>query len=108
LDQGWAKDGKTLTQTTENKKQSYKCTNCKKEFDNPVIIQRFACPFCMAEMEEKPLPNSGCMHYFRYLNERPKGQDIPMECLTCKQTIECMLSPKSDSAIKEIKKWYET
>ncbi len=94
-------------QTIAKKNQNRKCVKCKKEFDNPVVIQRFACPYCLAEIEEKPLPNSGCTHHFGYLGERSKGQNIPNECLTCKQTIECMLSNKTDEAIREIKRWYE-
>ena len=93
-------------ETTPTKNQTYNCAKCKKKFDNPVVIQRFACPHCLAEIEEKP-PNSDCTHNFGYLGERPKGQDIPNECLTCKQAVECMLSNKSDSAVKEIKKWYK-
>jgi hypothetical protein len=34
--------------------------------------------------------NSTCPHYFGYLNQRPKSQEIPAECLTCENVIQCM------------------
>jgi hypothetical protein len=36
--------------------------------------------------------NSGCAHYLGYLNQREKSQDIPAECLTCTNVIQCMSS----------------
>jgi hypothetical protein len=34
--------------------------------------------------------NSTCAHYLGYLNQRPKSQEIPAECLTCEHVIQCM------------------
>lgn len=38
--------------------------------------------------------NSTCPHYFGYLHQRQKQQEIPAECLTCKKVIECFSSTK--------------
>jgi len=32
-----------------------------------------------------------CPHYLGYLKERAKNTPIPNECLTCPETIKCML-----------------
>lgn len=33
-----------------------------------------------------------CRNHFGFLNQRPKGSDVPEECLTCEKMIECMTS----------------
>jgi hypothetical protein len=34
--------------------------------------------------------NSTCLHYFGYLHQRQKSQEIPAECLTCENVIQCL------------------
>ena len=76
----------------------------------------FACPYCMSKLdrdrEEKESPSkrvsieetvsvkdagankkvvSKCPHHFGYLRERPKNAPIPDECITCSETIKCLL-----------------
>ncbi len=34
---------------------------------------------------------SACNHHLGYLSERGQNEMIPDECLTCKDTVECML-----------------
>jgi len=36
--------------------------------------------------------NSTCTHYLGYLNQRQKSQEIPAECLTCENVIQCFSS----------------
>ncbi len=76
-----------------------------------------ACPFCLSEVsgaskvelhklpkEHKPSvdekePNSsdqnikepGCRNYFGFLSERSSKDQIPDECITCRQIVQCML-----------------
>jgi hypothetical protein len=38
--------------------------------------------------------NSSCTHYLGYLHQRQKSQDIPAECLTCKNVIQCFSTKK--------------
>jgi hypothetical protein len=53
--------------------------------------------------------DSGCKHYFGYLGEREKGEEIPTECLECLKSLDCMLQKyKSKESVAEIKKWYPT
>ncbi len=39
-----------------------------------------------------------CTHELGYLSQRPKGEEIPVECMTCKKVVECMLSSLDDKA----------
>jgi hypothetical protein len=53
-------------------------------------------------LEQKPpqktaTNNSTCTHYFGYLNQRQKSQEIPAECLTCEKVIQCFSSTKNSS-----------
>jgi len=34
---------------------------------------------------------STCQHHLGYLSEREKKQQIPDECIICKDSVECML-----------------
>jgi hypothetical protein len=36
--------------------------------------------------------NSACAHYLGYLHQRQKSQEIPAECLTCENVIQCFSS----------------
>jgi len=40
------------------------------------------------------ITNSTCPHYLGYLNQRQKQQEIPAECLTCENVIQCFSSTK--------------
>jgi hypothetical protein len=76
----------------------------------------FACPFCLTKVADPTLdetkkpeknqsPNtfveekkqtasekpSGCRYHMGYLSERAQKQQIPDECLSCKDVVECML-----------------
>ena len=37
---------------------------------------------------------SGCPHYLGYLHQRQKSKDLPAECLTCENVIQCFSSTK--------------
>jgi hypothetical protein len=98
-------------------RKRFTCVNpkCRKSFPDPIFIQNFSsekpafyygCSYCLAETRvDQP---SGCTHYFGYLSDRSKLDEIPEDCMTCEKTIECMLYElmKSDTAVKEIRKWY--
>ncbi len=91
-----------------SQKQSYRCSNvkCKQSFDSPKIVQIRVCPFCSTEVKENT--DTDCAHYFGYLADREKGVAIPDLCITCENSVDCMLSEEkaSDDAVKEIRKWY--
>ena len=38
--------------------------------------------------------NSTCAHYLGYLHQRQRQQEIPAECLTCENVIQCFSSTK--------------
>ena len=53
--------------------------------------------------------DSRCKHYFGYLAQRDKGEEIPATCVECVKSLDCMLSNyKSEESVQEIKKWYHT
>ncbi len=59
------------------------------------------------EDEEKVQSDSECKYYFGYLCERGKGEEIPVTCLECPKSLDCMLNNyKSKESVAEIKKWY--
>jgi len=63
-------------------------------------------PVASAEEVNQP-SDSGCKHYFGYLGQREKGEEIPTECLECPKALDCMLQHyKSKESVSEIKKWY--
>lgn len=43
---------------------------------------------------------SSCPYHFGYLSQRPKGQEIPSDCITCEKLTECMLSTLKSSPSK--------
>ena len=91
-------------------KKKYVCSNpdCKKNFDVPKTITYQACPFCSTELTEESQNKDGCFHYFGYLSEREVGEPIPIECIECMKSVECMLNRVSSKyAAKEIQKWYK-
>ena len=93
----------------QKQKKQYICSNseCKKTFDNPKLVQYYACPYCSKEIKEKNLELE-CFHYLGYLSEREKNVPIPPECIECMKSVECMLSSTSSKdAAQEIQKWYK-
>jgi hypothetical protein len=80
----------------------------------------YACPFCLTEINEKPVQTeatttkvqlnvaqiqekikqaeakstqnpSTCRFHLGYLSERTSKEQIPEECLVCKDSVDCML-----------------
>jgi hypothetical protein len=51
-------------------------------------------PEPQSETRQKPQKaapaNAECPNYFGYLNQRKRQQEIPDECIMCRQVIECM------------------
>ncbi len=82
------------------------CSKCKKTFDEPRLVQYYACPHCLNKLEEKS--KIGCHFWFGFLSQKDKGESIPQECIECEKVMECMLNQNnvSGTAMSEIKKWY--
>ncbi len=81
------------------------CSKCKQPFDEPQLVQYYACPHCMAKIEEETKP--GCQFYLGFLSQKDKTQSLPTECVECPKVLECMLDrDHSPNALSEIKKWY--
>jgi DNA-directed RNA polymerase subunit RPC12/RpoP len=89
------------------KEQKY-CSKCNKSFDEPKLIQYYACPNCLNKIKEKK--SSGCQHWLGYLNQRTTGESIPQDCVECENVLKCLLNKYCDSssAIHEIGKWYSS
>ncbi|MCL5878148.1 MAG: hypothetical protein M1540_10100 [Candidatus Bathyarchaeota archaeon] len=77
----------------------------------------FACPFCLTKLEDLPIKsqeglkqdveakgakfghdskkpvegNASCRFHLGYLSERTNKEQIPDDCLVCKDIVECML-----------------
>jgi hypothetical protein len=89
-----------LPNTNQNKTNSQKTdTNRLNETAVPFAEQNNKPEKTVTETippKEKTLQDNddsiGChYHYFGYLSERQKGAQIPEECLSCKNILECML-----------------
>ncbi len=81
------------------------CSKCKQPFGEPRLVQYFACPHCMAKIEEET--KTCCQFYFGFLSQKDKTQSLPTECVECDKVLECMLTQDhSPAAVSEIKKWY--
>ena len=54
------------------------------------------------QQPEKPQPipssKSACTHYVGYLHQRQRSEEVPAECLTCKEVVQCFYSGKTTSA----------
>ena len=104
--------GLSISQTEENIKKggAFTCPNaaCGKAFTRPLKtlnLQRIpdelydACPYCLTEItanDEKTVApslekSSSCAHYLGYLCERSTKDNIPDECIVCKDILSCML-----------------
>ncbi len=46
------------------------------------------------QVKASPSSKSGCSHFLGYLHERPKSEEIPSECITCKNVIQCFSHTK--------------
>jgi hypothetical protein len=58
------------------------------------IIQKAELKIDQVEAKEKPLKSekpSACHHHPGYLSERSSKEQIPDECMVCKDIVECML-----------------
>jgi hypothetical protein len=73
-----------------------------------------ACPYCLTKIsapkfeskiksQDRETPSnkapdkgkpSGCRYHLGYLSEREQNQQIPEECILCKDIVECMLHKK--------------
>jgi len=79
---------------------------------DPKEIVFYVCPYCMSKLDatteqksthkpsiKKPIEAiktnktvpQNCPHYLGYLKGRAKNTPIPNECLTCPETIKCLL-----------------
>jgi len=84
------------------------CSKCKRTFEKPKLVQYYACPYCLNKIDEEQKLADSCQYWFGYLNQKDRGDPVPMECVECERAVECMLSQCYDSsaAVAEIKKWY--
>jgi hypothetical protein len=80
-----------------------------------------ACPYCLTEITgeakpisaapqvevtkepetatktESPLAPAECKRHFGYLSQRGAKEQIPDECLTCKEIVQCMFKPTTEN-----------
>jgi hypothetical protein len=102
-----AKNAETSKANQRAAQQKNYCQKCNHPYDQPRIVQYYACPHCMAKIEEETQTKTGCQYYFGFLSQKDKTQSLPTECIECKQVVECMLNQNnSPSVVAEIKKWY--
>jgi hypothetical protein len=83
--------------------------------------QYLGCPYCLTEIKDnseigkerrelvahrkkaEPIEikliqgssSQKCPHHFGYLNQRPRAERIPEECMICEKLVECMLKNQS-------------
>jgi hypothetical protein len=99
---------KEATRKTQvNSIKNSTCKSCRKTFNEPKLVQYYACPHCSVKLEEEESP-SGCPYWFGFLSQKNKSESIPSECVGCDKVMDCMLNRYYDSleAVAEIKKWY--
>jgi hypothetical protein len=91
------------TEQKEKEKRQPAKIEAPKPIEPPQAEQQAA----SAEEADKS-SDSGCEHYFGYLGQRKKGEEIPAACLECPKSLDCMLGDyyKSKESVEEIKKWY--
>ena len=63
--------------------------NCAQSTQNVESVEEKAAE--EEQVESAPLGNVSCHNHFGYLSERAVKAQIPDECLTCKDIIQCML-----------------
>jgi DNA-directed RNA polymerase subunit RPC12/RpoP len=88
-------------------KEQHNCLKCQKTFDEPELVQYYACPYCKNRIAEEK-KKIGCQYWFGYLNQKSKCDSMPQSCVECEKVVECMLNRyySSTRAVSEIKKWY--
>jgi hypothetical protein len=102
----WPVESELVLQPHSVVEKQHTCSKCDKTFDKPKLVQYYACPHCMAKIEEEQ--KIGCQHWFGYLNEKAKDDPIPNECVECDKAVDCMLNQTCSSmTTAEIKKWYQ-
>jgi len=88
------------------RKETEKRQQVKSQAPKPVEPTRTEQPAASIEEVKQP-SDSGCKHYFGYLGQRDKGEEIPPACLECPKSLDCMLhNYKSKESVAAIKKWY--
>jgi hypothetical protein len=53
------------------------------EIEEPVNMQK--------QVETSESPSSSCLHHLGYLSEKSSNEQIPDECMMCKEIVTCML-----------------
>lgn len=98
---------KPEAQTDTITKEQQSCSKCHKTFNEPELIQYYACPHCKNRITEKK-KKTGCQYWFGYLNQKSNNDSIPQSCVECEKAVDCMLNKyyNSAKAVSEIKKWY--
>jgi len=86
-------------------KKKNNCSKCNNIFDEPKLVQYFACPHCLTKVEDEE--KKSCQHWFGFLCQKDQKESVPPECVECEKVLDCMLKPQYDlRAVSEIKKWY--
>jgi multidrug efflux pump subunit AcrA (membrane-fusion protein) len=95
-----------LERLEAERKETEKRQEVKSKAPKPIERSQTEQPAANAEEVNQP-SDSGCKHYFGYLGQRDKGEEIPAACLECPKSLDCMLHDyKSKESVAEIKKWY--
>ena len=90
----------------KERKETEQHQEIKSKAPEPIEPPQTEQPAASTEEEDTP-SDSGCRHYFGYLGQRDKGEEIPSTCLECPKSLDCMLNNyKSKGSVAEIKKWY--
>lgn len=70
------------------------CPHCMTKLDDistPKALEKKREPSSKMAKQEIPAESDGeCVHYFGYLNKRPKGTSVPDPCLTCIKIVDCL------------------
>ncbi|RJS80620.1 hypothetical protein CW708_00130 [Candidatus Bathyarchaeota archaeon] len=75
------------TKEVKKKKVKRKVKKLKKKIEEHVKEESL-------KTEGASVKEHKCPYHFGYLAERPSGQGIPEECLTCDKLVDCMLNKK--------------
>lgn len=103
--------------SSEDTASYYACPNCLTEIEETPKsdekrqkpkgkkrrIERTKVQLAERKPAKKPSPEMHkCLHYFGYLSQRPRGEEILEECMICEKIIECILKFRSNSSMSEI------
>ena len=97
-------ESEIVFQTNSIVEKRHTCQKCDRPFDKPKLVQYYACPHCLAKIEDGQ--RTGCRYWFGYLHQKEAADPMPNECVECDKVVECMLNQTCSSAMAEIKKWY--